>query len=142
MSSVLPSRPILYITRDDRRLSIAWDTLKAFAPDITVLDFPAWDCLPYDRVSPNPELTGRRLNTLFKLNHRLENKTGNQVIILTTVNAILQKVPSRGQFKNSIFELKKKQNINLENLSRFLSDNGYRQTGCLLYTSQRTRDRG
>ena len=129
MSSILPSRPILYVTTGDKRLAIAWDTLKAFAPDITVLDFPAWDCLPYDRVSPNPELTGRRLNTLFKLNHRLENNAQTQVIILTTVNAILQKVPSRNQFKNSIFELKERQNINLESLSRFLSDNGYRRTG-------------
>ena len=55
IASSLPDRSVVYITLDDKKLSAAFNTLKAFGSDVTVLDFPAWDCLPYDRVSPNPE---------------------------------------------------------------------------------------
>ena len=41
--------------------------LAVWAPDVAVLDFPAWDCLPYDRVSPNPEISSRRMATLALL---------------------------------------------------------------------------
>ena len=129
IASSLPDRAVIYITRDDKKLSTAFDTLKAFCSDITVLDFPAWDCLPYDRVSPNPELTGRRLNTLLRLNNRLEKNIKTPIIVLTTVNAILQKVPSRRQFSNVVFDAEAKQNINLDKLAKFLSYNGYARTG-------------
>jgi transcription-repair coupling factor (superfamily II helicase) len=41
--------------------------LAFFAPDLPVLSFPAWDCLPYDRVSPNPEIGAQRMATLAAL---------------------------------------------------------------------------
>ena len=41
--------------------------LAFFHPGSTVLTFPAWDCLPYDRVSPNPEIMSRRIDTLATL---------------------------------------------------------------------------
>ena len=43
--------------------------LAFFAPELEVLRFPAWDCLPYDRVSPAAEIVARRLATLTRL-HR------------------------------------------------------------------------
>ena len=129
IASSLPDRSVVYITLDDKKLSAAFNTLKAFGSDVTVLDFPAWDCLPYDRVSPNPELTGRRLNTLLRLNNRLEKNIKTPIILLTTVNAILQKVPSRKQFSNVVFNADAKQNINLDKLAKFLSSNGYIRTG-------------
>ena len=38
--------------------------LAFFHPEIEALTFPAWDCLPYDRVSPNGEIVSRRIDTL------------------------------------------------------------------------------
>ena len=40
--------PVLHVARDDARMTAIIDSLKIFAPDIPVLRFPAWDCLPYD----------------------------------------------------------------------------------------------
>ena len=34
--------------------------VKFFIPDLEVLKIPAWDCLPYDRVSPNPAISSQR----------------------------------------------------------------------------------
>ena len=52
---------------DDVRLAELAEALAFFAPEIDRLEFPAWDCLPYDRVSPNPEIVGRRIDTLSRL---------------------------------------------------------------------------
>ena len=41
--------------------------LGFFHPGLEVLTFPAWDCLPYDRVSPNGEIVSRRIDTLTRL---------------------------------------------------------------------------
>ena len=40
---------------------------RSFIPSLNVLTFPAWDCLPYDRVSPNGEIVSRRIDTLTRL---------------------------------------------------------------------------
>ena len=46
--------PVLHVARDDKRAEAMRAALAVVAPDVAVLDFPAWDCLPYDRVSPRP----------------------------------------------------------------------------------------
>ena len=71
------------------------DALGFFAPDVEVLRFPAWDCLPYDRVSPNPEIVAERVATLTRLLEPAERPR----IVLTTVNALVQKVPPRPAFQ-------------------------------------------
>ena len=43
------------------------EALAFFAPEIERIELPAWDCLPYDRVSPNPEIVSRRIDTLSRL---------------------------------------------------------------------------
>ena len=54
--------------------------------------FPAWDCLPYDRVSPVADIVARRLATLARLLEPVTKPT----VLLTTVNAVLQRVVPRG----------------------------------------------
>ena len=51
---------ILHVARDDARMARLEELLAFFAPDIELLSFPAWDCLPYDRVSPHRDIVGRR----------------------------------------------------------------------------------
>src|SRR6202795_4870511 len=57
----------LHVCRDDGRMARFAAALGFFHPELTVLTFPAWDCLPYDRVSPNGEITSRRIDTLTRL---------------------------------------------------------------------------
>ena len=63
-----------------------------FSPEITCLSVPAWDCLPYDRVSPRPELVGERLASLVAL---LDHKRSGGRIVLTTVSGIIQRLIPR-----------------------------------------------
>ena len=83
--------PILHVCRDDARMARMAEALGFFAPDVEVLQFPAWDCLPYDRVSPAANVAARRLATLAQLGEKREKP----LILLTSVNAVLQRVPSR-----------------------------------------------
>ena len=79
------SGPVLHATRDDSRMARLAEALTFFAPHIEVLRFPAWDCLPYDRVSPNPEIISERIATLA----RLLDKPSKPQLVLTTVNALV-----------------------------------------------------
>src|SRR5215471_12413137 len=84
---------LLVICRDGQRLAQLVRGLAFFAPDIAVEQFPAWDCLPYDRVSPHAAIVAQRMIALS----RLARTTGRDrpAVLLTTVNAVLQRVPAR-----------------------------------------------
>src|SRR5437660_10799707 len=52
------------VCRDGARMQQLARALEFFAPDLPVLQFPAWDCQPYDRVSPHGGILAQRLTTL------------------------------------------------------------------------------
>ncbi len=69
--------------------------LAFFDPALEILTFPAWDCLPYDRASPNTEIVSRRVDTLTRLADTRDGPEDGKRIVLTTVNALVQRVPPR-----------------------------------------------
>ncbi len=52
-----PWPSLAVICRDGQRLAALERGLAFFAPDLEVHAFPSWDCLPYDRASPNGAIT-------------------------------------------------------------------------------------
>ena len=64
LQELAKGQPILHIARDDKRMSAMRASLMVLKPDSVVIVFPAWDCLPYDRVSPNPEISAQRMASL------------------------------------------------------------------------------
>ena len=62
----LAPQPILHVAEDEARMTRMAECLQFFAPHLEILTFPAWDCLPYDRVSPNSEAVARRIETLTR----------------------------------------------------------------------------
>jgi transcription-repair coupling factor (superfamily II helicase) len=118
---------VLFVTPDDVRASAAADAIRFFAPKAQVLPFPAWDCLPYDRVSPKPDIVGQRLATLAALARR--KKDSEPTAVVTTVNALLQRTPPRAFIEGASFAAKVGDNISHEKLAAFLAANGYVRTG-------------
>jgi transcription-repair coupling factor (superfamily II helicase) len=104
-SAKAPAVSAAVICRDGPRMATLSRALAFFAPDIEVLEFPAWDCLPYDRVSPHAAVVAQRMTTLARLApppypppQAGEGRVGARerpAVLLTTVNAILQRVPAR-----------------------------------------------
>jgi len=115
---------ILHVARDGQRLERLQDGLRFFAPEREVLVFAAWDCLPYDRLSPHPDIVAERLETLVRLAQ--PRKPGAPArVILASVGAALQKVPPRSLYAEAAVVLKKGQTIDANWLTKFLGENGY-----------------
>jgi len=115
---------ILHVARDGQRLERLQDGLRFFAPDREVLVFPAWDCLPYDRLSPHPDIVAERLETLSRL--AAPKKPGTPArIVLASVGAALQRVPPRSLYAEAATILRKGQTIDVTWLTKFLGENGY-----------------
>jgi transcription-repair coupling factor (superfamily II helicase) len=96
-------RGVLVIARDEVRLAELADALAFFSPEVERLEFPAWDCLPYDRVSPNPEIMSRRIDTLTRLAAQPPDRP---FILLTTVSAALQRVPPLADLRERAVHLR------------------------------------
>src|SRR5919202_1170323 len=88
-----PAVTLVAICRDGPRMAALARALAFFAPEIDVLEFPAWDCQPYDRVSPHATIVAQRMTTLSRL-ARIKGRDRPSVL-LTTVNAALQRVPPK-----------------------------------------------
>ena len=112
---------VLHIARDDARMASLAEALAFFHPEIPVLTLPAWDCLPYDRVSPNSEVVSRRIATLATL----AQPSSGPLVLITTVNAALQRVPKRALFAGTAFTAKVGGRLDLKALTEFLAGNGY-----------------
>ena len=116
------------MARDGQRLERLQDGLRFFAPEREVLVFPAWDCLPYDRLSPHPDIVAERLETLARLAApRKPGAPGR--IILASVGAALQKVPPRSLYAEAAVVLRKGQTLDVDWLTKFLGENGYGRVG-------------
>ena len=113
--------PVLHIARDDTRMAAMVDGLKVFAPDLPVLRFPAWDCLPYDRVSPNPAVSSVRMATLAALSRSWKRES----VIIATVNAGMQRLPPQEAIRGASFTARADSRIDPDELTRYLSRNGY-----------------
>ncbi len=121
---------ILHIARDDKRMSALKAALAFFGGgNIEVISFPAWDCVPYDRISPNSEIASRRLATLAELTRRAGSGEGGAVVVLTSVNAVVQKIPPRDFMEHSVLRLAAGSASGMEDLTRRLESTGYVRTG-------------
>ena len=65
----------LVILRDDVRLERFSKSLEIIDNKINIIEFPAWDCLPFDKNSPNQKIIGRRVKALFNLLNLNNKKT-------------------------------------------------------------------
>lgn len=116
--------PVIHVARDDKRLAQMAEALAFFAPGMPVLRFPGWDCLPYDRISPNADISAARMATLAGLVHGAPK----QFVLLTTLNAATQRVPPRDVLKEAAFTAEVDQRIDEDALKAFLVRMGFVQS--------------
>ncbi|MHA1600581.1 MAG: CarD family transcriptional regulator, partial [Alphaproteobacteria bacterium] len=114
---------VVHVARDDARLSRLAEALRFFAPETEVLLFPAWDCLPYDRVGPHRDILARRIDTLTRL--IAPATTGQGRIVLTTVNAFLQRLPARDAIAGRTFTARSGGRLDMAELTDYFARNGY-----------------
>ncbi|MES2256273.1 MAG: transcription-repair coupling factor [Pseudomonadota bacterium] len=116
---------ILFVASDEAQAEAFAAAAAFFAPGIRQLSFPAWDCLPYDRVSPKPDIESARLATLAALTKGVEGSA----LIVTSIAAVLQRVPPRAAITKASFTAKVGEEIARDALVTFLAGNGYARAG-------------
>ncbi len=120
--------PVLHVARDGNRLATLEEAIAFFAPDVTVLSFPAWDSVPYDRVAPNAETIANRIQTLSELTERGPDDQ-TPLVLLTSVNAVLQRVPPPAFIAGSSLKLKSGNVMSMQTLIERLEASGYARAG-------------
>ena len=116
--------PVIHIARDDRRMAAMRAALGFFAPQAVVLEFPAWDTTPYDRVSPAPAVMAARMAVLTALAH---GAIKGPFVLLTTLAAAMQRVPPRDALREASFSARVGDRMDEGALRAFLARMGFSQ---------------
>lgn len=117
------NKDILCILSDGISLKQVYDTLLFIAPEIDVLMLPAWDTVPYDRVSPNSTVLSKRIDTLAKLVLDTNNK--RRRLVLTSIGAAIQKLPPKKNFLNTRKVISVGGKLKFDDFLHYVSVNGY-----------------
>lgn len=121
-------RALIHVALDDRRMTDLQEFLGFFAPDVQIISLPAWDCLPYDRVSPSSDIVAQRVSALAQMIMWEEEAKRYPRIVLTSVNAISQKVMPKNVLKGASFSASLNGRLDMDALQEFLIHNGYIRT--------------
>src|SRR6201996_1408499 len=113
-------RDLLHFASDDGRMARLTDLVAFYDPSLEIINFPAWDCLPYDRVSPNTEIVGQRIAALAKLMTPAKKPR----LIIATVNAVAQRVPPHAMVKTAAFNIAVGDRVDIEVMQLFFAGNG------------------
>jgi transcription-repair coupling factor (superfamily II helicase) len=89
-------RPLLVATPTGTDAGQLYDDLCQYMPPDSVLLFPAWETLPFERVSPSVETMGRRMEVLWRLRrlqqHEHHDDGEPMRVIVAGVRALLQRL--------------------------------------------------
>jgi transcription-repair coupling factor (superfamily II helicase) len=116
-------KPILHIALDDSRAAKLIGMLAFFDGDLPVTYLPAWDCLPYDRVSPHGEIVARRVVAMTEIDRAI--RYGGPHVVVTTVNAALQRLPPREAIVGASFAARVGDKLDIDAMQAFATRNGY-----------------
>ncbi len=117
-------RRAVFVAADEAQMRSVAATAPYFAPELEVVQLPAWDCLPYDRASPTLRVMAERIGALY----RLQQKPKGAQLVLTTVNALTQRTLTPFRIRQLVAELKPGARIDRDRLGALLQANGYVRT--------------
>ncbi len=122
-AEIAPDGPVLFVARDGQRLPSIVEALSFAAPGLPVLELPAWDCLPYDRVSPGSDAAARRLDALTAMAALV--KKPHRAVILVTANALLQRIPPADVIAAQNFHARPGNQVDMNALVARLETSGF-----------------
>jgi transcription-repair coupling factor (superfamily II helicase) len=112
------------IAADEAAMRAIADTAPVFAPELEVISFPAWDCLPYDRASPALRVMAERLAAL----HALQQPANGPQLLVTTANAATQRVLTPFRIRQFTRKVAEGERVERDSLVEALLANGYQRS--------------
>ncbi len=113
----------LFVARDETRAAAFEAAAKFFAPELATLRLPAWDTLPYDRISPAPAVAAQRCAALAQLARRIDED--KPLLTIATASAVAQRVPPRVRLAEATLPIATGDETSMEVLEGYFGINGY-----------------
>jgi transcription-repair coupling factor (superfamily II helicase) len=126
---------LVHVARDSQRSRMFQEALAFTAPNLEILDFPAWDCQPYDRSSPNAGVVSRRMTVLARI-ARTRSSSDKPRILCTTIDALLQRLPPRKFVETESFSAAPGNSVDMNGLAQWLETNGYLRSSTVRDTGE------
>ena len=113
----------MFVARDETRAGQFEAAANFFAPELSTLRLPAWDTLPYDRISPAAAVAAQRCAALAALTRRAEKDA--PLLVVATASALAQRVPPRARLAAGTFAASAGAETSMGELEGYLVVNGY-----------------
>ncbi|MDH5369630.1 MAG: transcription-repair coupling factor [Gammaproteobacteria bacterium] len=115
------SGPVLVITADMASAQRLEYSLRFYMAerDISILQFPDWETLPYDRFSPHQDIISERLTTLS----RLPDLT--QGILIAPIQTLMHRIAPKSYLDAFCLSFTLEQKFNLDEMRLRLESSGY-----------------
>ncbi|WP_343699181.1 DEAD/DEAH box helicase [Caulobacter sp.] len=118
--ATLRGASLVHLASSERRAEEIGRALAGLCPDLDILVLPPWDCLPYDRASPSRDVMGRRMRVLKQL-----SQTRSPRIVITSPEALIQKLPPPAALDGAFLELKPGQPLDRDAFAAFAARTGH-----------------
>jgi transcription-repair coupling factor (superfamily II helicase) len=114
--------PLLVVTATAAEAQLFQEEMKFYLPKgETVLHYPAWEVLPFEPLSPSPEISAARITALDEL------LRAPAPIVVAPLEAVLQHLVAPGRFASAGLTLKRGDSLAWPRFFRRLSEGGYRR---------------
>lgn len=115
-------RPVLVAAPTTAEADRLADDLELFLGRDEVARFPAWETLPFERISPSIEVMGRRVQTLWRMRHPHHRPA----VVVAPLRAMLQRLSATALDIEPIM-VGAEDEVDVESLARQLVAFGYRR---------------
>jgi transcription-repair coupling factor (superfamily II helicase) len=122
IAQIAQSRPVLVISGSSRGAEDIASELRDLHD--RVLEFPAWETLPHERLSPRSDTVARRIQTLNELAH---SGSAHNPIVITPVRGVIHRIIA-DLAKKPLRFIEQGQEISLSELIKHLTDLAYVRT--------------
>jgi len=111
---------IVYVCSEAQHMRLVEKELAFFSENaLPIFTFPDWECLPYDRVSPHPDIVSQRLLAL----HRVPQL--DRGILIVPITALMQRLAPSSYIDAHTFSMSVDDEIDTESFRQRLIDAGY-----------------
>jgi transcription-repair coupling factor (superfamily II helicase) len=124
LQQLVTERSLLFVARTETKAQQTYEQLKILAKSLKICYFPGWDCLPYDRISPNHDIVSERVRLLCDF---VDNPK-TYAIIICSAATFLQLLPPKSQFHGQAWTLKPTEKIAHAQFLEYLTNKGYQRS--------------
>ena len=122
-SDLQETKGLLHFCSNPQQLEGIRESIGFFAPWLEVIALPAWDCLPYDRVSPSAQVIADRIEALSRISKAAVGV--RPFLVLTSANTVLQRNVPKSVLESQQTRLAPGNQVDMDALTQQLSGDGF-----------------